>query len=119
MFWKILKLSFPSNFQESFSIIKWEIDITTIYETGGKYDIMLYIQKIAIAFALSFYITTIIKIIFLTERNIVQVRRQLTPSQAYETFDKEIRNLMIKHVIFFILGLIFLDYFWCYYPHLV
>ena len=107
----IFSLSFSIYYAANFAFFNDEI-MHEIYETGGKYDIILFIPKIAISFAASYYITTIIKIIFLSERNIVQVRRQLTPSLAYTISDKEKRNLIIKHIIFFVLGLIFLVFFW-------
>ena len=40
------------------------------------------------------------------------IKRQLTPSLAYNIAEKEKRNLVIKHIIFFILGVIFLVFFW-------
>ena len=83
-----------------------------IYEVGGKYDIMYFIPKITISFAVSYYITTIIKIIFLSERNISQVRKQLSVSLSQNISDKERKNLIIKYIIFFILGLMFLVFFW-------
>ena len=107
----IFSLSFSIYYAANFAFFNDEI-MHEIYEARGKYDIMLFIPKIAISFVSSYYITTIIKIIFLSDRNIAQVRRQLTPSLAYTISDKEKRNLIIKHVIFFILGLIFLVFFW-------
>ena len=83
-----------------------------IYEFGGKYDIMLFIPKIAISFTASYYITIIINILFLSERNINQVRKQITSSLANSISEKVRKNLIIKYIIFFILGLIFLVFFW-------
>ena len=83
-----------------------------IYENGGKYDIMYFLPKIAIAFIISYIITTIIKYIFLSERNIYEIRIQPTYSSAYDISQKEKRNLVIKYTIFFILGIIFLVFFW-------
>ena len=84
----------------------------TIYETGGKYDIIFFFPKIIISFFVSYYITTIIKIIFLSERNIIKVRQQQTLFLANKISDKVKKNLVIKYVIFFILGIIFLVFFW-------
>ena len=83
-----------------------------IYENGGKYDIVFFLPKIIISFIVSYYITTIIKIIFLSERNIIKVRQQQTLFLAYEISDKVKKNLVIKYVIFFIVGIIFLVFFW-------
>ena len=83
-----------------------------IYELGGKYDVFFFLPKIAIAFGASYYITIIIKIIFLSERNIVNIRSQMMPSSAYAIWDKEKKNMIIKYSIFFILSIIFLAFFW-------
>ena len=79
---------------------------------GGKYDIMYFLPKIAIAFSASYYITVIIQFIFLSERNISNVRCQITLSIAYRISDKEKKNMIIKYIIFFIAGILFLFFFW-------
>ena len=107
----IFSLSFSIYYAINFAFFNDEI-MHDIYEVGGKYDIIYFIPKIAISFAASYYITTITKIIFLSERNIIQVRRQITPSLAYTISDKVKKNLILKYVIFFILGLLFLVFFW-------
>ena len=68
--------------------------------------------KIIISFFISYYITIIIKIIFLSERNISKIRKQLSLSDAYNCSDKEKKNLFIKYIIFFTLGIVFLVFFW-------
>ena len=73
---------------------------------------MYFLPKITISFAISYVITNIIKYIFLSERNIFQIRIQPTYSLAYDISLKEKRNLVIKYTIFFILGIIFLAFFW-------
>ena len=83
-----------------------------IYEDGGKYDFLYFMPKILISFFVSYYITVIIKIIFLSERNISLVRKQSSLSFAYDIADKEKKNLVIKYTIFFILGIVFLVFFW-------
>ena len=47
-----------------------------IYEDGGKYDVIYFLPKISISFAISYYITVIIKIIFLPERNLYELWKQ-------------------------------------------
>jgi len=83
-----------------------------IYEEDGKYDILFFLPKIAISFFASYYLTTFIKLIFLSERNINNIRKQEILSIAYNISDKEKNNMIIKYIIFFILGLIFLVFFW-------
>ena len=107
----IFSLSFSIYYAINFTFFTDEI-MHQIYENGGKYDILYFIPKIVISFFASYYITTIIKIIFLSERNIIQVRRQQSQSLAYNISDKVKRNLVIKYIIFFISGLIFLVFFW-------
>ena len=82
-----------------------------IYEIGGKYDILFFLPKILISFFASYYITVIIKLIFLSERNIFQIRMEQNLSNASFKADKVRKNLTIKHTIFFIAGLIFLVFF--------
>ena len=86
--------------------------IHKIYEDGGKYDILYFLPKISIAFAISYFLTVIIKLIFLSERNILQVRLQATYSQANAIAPTVKRNINIKYAIFFILGIIMLIFFW-------
>ena len=107
----LFSLSFSIYYATNFAFFNDEI-MHEIYEFGGKYDIMLFIPKTAISFAASYYITIIIKIIFLSERNINQVRKQITSSLANSISEKVRKNLIIKYIIFFILGLIFLIFFW-------
>ena len=83
-----------------------------IYELGGKYDIIYFIPTISISFFISYYIMTFIKFIFLSERNIIQVRMQQNLSMACSISDKVKKNLTIKYIIFFVLGVIFLVFFW-------
>jgi hypothetical protein len=75
--------------------------IHKIYEDGGKYDIIYFMPKIGISFFVSYYFTIIIKTIFLSERNINQVRQQTSPAIAYKIADKVKKNLIIKYTIFF------------------
>ena len=86
--------------------------IHKIYEDGGKYDILYFLPKISIAFGVSYFLTVIIKLIFLSERNILQVRLQTTYSKANDIVPTVKRNINIKYAIFFILGIIMLIFFW-------
>ena len=86
--------------------------IHKIYETGGKYDLFYFLPKISIAFVIGYFLTAIIKLIFLSERNILQVRLQPNYSQANDIVPTVKRNITIKYVIFFILGIIMLIFFW-------
>ena len=107
----IFSLSFAIYYAINFAFFNDEI-MHKIYEDGGKYDIIYFIPKIIISFFVSYYITIIIKIIFLSERNIVQIRNQITVSQALDISDKVKKNLVIKYILFFVLGILFLVFFW-------
>ena len=107
----IFSLSFSIYYAINFAFFDDSI-MHKIYEVGGKYDVVFFISKITISFFASYYITVIIKLIFLSERNILHIRNQLTLSQANYAADKEKKNLVIKYTIFFIGGLIFLVFFW-------
>ena len=73
---------------------------------------MYFLPKISISFDISYFITNILKTIFLSERNIVQVRKQISALGAQNISYKVQKNIIIKYIIFFILGLLFLGVFW-------
>ena len=107
----IFSLSFSIYYAINFAFFDDSI-MHKIYEIGGKYDILFFLPKILISFFASYYITVIIKLIFLSERNIFQIRMEQNLSNASFKADKVRKNLTIKHTIFFIAGLIFLVFFW-------
>ena len=107
----IFSLSFSIYYAINFAFFDNNI-MHKIYEIGGKYDFIYFLPKIIISFVVSYYATVIIKIIFLSERNIIQIKSQPILSIAYNISDKVKRNLVIKYTLFFILGLIFLVFFW-------
>ena len=107
----IFFLSFSIYYAMNFVFFN-ENTIHKIYEDGGKYDIIYFIPQICIAFAVSHVITIIIKLIFLSERNLANINLQKTKNEAYELSLKEKKNLIIKYSFFFILGIIFLGVFW-------
>ena len=107
----IFSLSFSIYYAVNFIFFTDNI-MHKIYEEGGKYDIVFFLPKIAISFIAAYYLTTIIKLIFLSERNINNVRKQESLTISYSISDKEKKNMIIKYIIFFILGLIFLVFFW-------
>ena len=61
---------------------------------------------------MSHFIFVLIKYIFLSERNLLEIRKQNSVSLAHQIADKEKRNLVIKYTLFFILGILFLSFFW-------
>ena len=107
----ILLLSFDIYYVINFIFFN-ENAIHKLYEDGGKFDIIYFLPQIAISFGISNTLVIIIKFIFLTERNIIQVRNQGSYAAAQRIFENVKRNIVIKHVIFYILGIIFLFFFW-------
>ena len=83
-----------------------------IYEEGGKYDVFYFLPKIFFSFIISYYITSLIKIIFLFQKNIIKIKQENLLSIAIEISYKVKKNLIIKYIIFFIVGIIFLFFFW-------
>ena len=86
--------------------------IHKLYQDEGDYDIIYFIPTIIISFVVSNTITIIIKFIFLSERNIIQVRNQKTYIEAINISEKVKRNILCKYIIFYILGIIFIFFFW-------
>ena len=103
----IFTLSFSIYYTINFAIFDNDV-IHKIYEEGGKYNILYFLPKISISFGISHIIYIIIKFLFLSERNILEVKIQPNLSRANDTAEKVKRNLVIKYIIFFILGIIFL-----------
>ena len=107
----ILELSFSIYYTINFVFFNDEM-IHIIYKLGGKYDFIYFIPTIFISFVVSYAISLIIKLIFLSERNIAKIRAQPTLIRANDVFLQVKKCLVIKYIIFFISGIIFLVFFW-------
>ena len=107
----IFSLSFSTHYAVNFAFFN-DDTLHQIYKVGGKYDVMFFLPKIVISSAISYIISSIIKYLFLSERNIFRVKIQPLLSKAQDTSYKEKKCLIIKYSIFFISGLIFLGFFW-------
>ena len=107
----IFSLSFSIHYAINYAFFDNKM-MHKIYELGGKYEINYFFPKIIISFGASHFITILIKLIFLSERDISQIRKQPNLSMANLIADKLKRNLVIKYSLFFILGIIFLGFFW-------
>ena len=107
----IFFISFSIYYAINFLLLTEEI-IHYLFENGGKYNILDFIEPICISFAISHMITIIIKLIFLSERNIMELKMQATHFEAFRLTTKIKKHLVIKYFFFFIIGLIFLIIFW-------
>jgi hypothetical protein len=91
-----------------------EKTIHQIYEEGGEYNLSYFISPIFISFIFAHFLSTVLKYIFLSERNISEIRKEKTLIKAKEIENKVKRTLIIKYIVFFIGGHIFLFFFWYY-----
>ena len=107
----IFLLSFSIIYAINF-ILEFKNIVHKLYEDKGKYDILYFIPHIFISFAISHIITIIIKLIFLTQRNISEVKNKVTPNLSKIAAKVAKKNIKIKNTLFFIFGLIFLGFFW-------
>ena len=107
----ILFLFFSLCYSINFACFNEEM-IHKIYEENGKYDIMYFIPYISISFGIAHLFYIIIKLIFLSERNISEIRNQNTTYLANIKAGKAKTCIKIKYFIFFVLGLLFLGFFW-------
>ena len=107
----IFFLSFSIYYITNFFLFS-ENMIQKIYEDKGKYNILYFLPTSCISFAISHILTIIIKYIFLSERNINEIKLQVSSMAAYRISFKVERNIKIKYVIFFLFGLILLIIFW-------
>ena len=107
----IFFLSFAIYYAVSFLFIN-ENSIHKIYEDNGKYNILYFLPSICITFASSHTITVLIKLIFLSERNILKIKEEKNYNSAVNVSNIVKKNLIIKYIIFYIIGFIFLVAFW-------
>jgi hypothetical protein len=91
-----------------------ESTIHKIYADKGSYKLGFYLPKIILSFLFTHIIIIILKYIFLSERNILNVKKKQTYDEANNEADKAKRCLIIKYIIFYITGTAFLVLFWFY-----
>jgi len=91
-----------------------EKTIHRIYADKGEYIISNYWSSIICSFIISHFIIILIKFVFLSERNLLELKCQKTYRKASEIIDKIRRVIIIKYIFFYILGIIFLLMFWYY-----
>ena len=108
----IFVLSFNIHYATNFVYFLNEKIIHKIFEDKGKYDIMFFLPYIAIAFIISHFITIIIKLIFLSDSNIIELKKHKNIMEAQDAISTIRRNLTIKYIIFFLLGIAFHLIFW-------
>ena len=104
-------LSFAICFAVNYFFFNEDI-IHKIYERGGKYDILYFMPTISISFSIYHVLTVIIKSVFLSERNLLEIKRQKTFQLASIKSYDVLCCLKIKYIFYFLLGIIFICVFW-------
>ena len=91
-----------------------EPTIHKIYESEGLYNLIDLIPHIFCSFIISYALNTIIKCIFLSERNICQIKREKNVHKIYAFAEKIKKLLIFKYICFYCISLVFLLFFWYY-----
>ena len=77
--------------------------IHQIYEDKGNYNISSYLRQIIFSFFIAYYLSVLIKYFVLTERNLLELKREKNIKKAKERILKIKKNIMIKIVSIFLL----------------
>ena len=88
--------------------------IHRLYEDGGSYNIVYFLPQIIYSFIISHFLSTLLKYIFVSERNIIEIKKEQLLETAKNKVDKVKRELTIKYIIFYVSGILFLIFFWYY-----
>ena len=81
--------------------------IHKLYEDGGYYDIIYFIPYIIYSFLISHVITSLIKCICLSERNICKIKNENNAKKASEKMVEVKKLLATKYICFFSLSIVF------------
>ena len=85
--------------------------IHKIYENAGKYNLEL---PILYSFILSHIFYILIKYIFLSERNLAEIKNEENADKAADKVDDIKRCLIIKYISFYVIGTLLLIFCWYY-----
>jgi hypothetical protein len=85
-----------------------------IYEDQGVYNIGYHIPVIILSFIISHIIFSIIKYFSLSEREILKIKYELSVEKAMNKAEKIKRCLIIRYTCFYLIGIVFLIFFWYY-----
>ena len=88
--------------------------IHKIYEDEGIYNIGYFLPKILFSFIISHFICSLIKYFSLSERNLCEIKINVTSRIISDIVKKEKNKLMIKYIIFYVLSFLFLMFLWYY-----
>ena len=85
-----------------------------IYKDGGKYNFSYFLPQIIYSFIICYIITFVIKYISLSEKNLLELKKEKNENKIYEKADNIKKCLIIKYILFFIISFLFLIFFWYY-----
>ena len=83
-----------------------------IYEDNGAFDIIYQLPQIFYSSLISTVINMILKLLSLSEKQIIEIKRERDPEKSKEMAIKSKKMLNIKLLIFIILSIIFMLFFW-------
>ena len=83
-----------------------------IYFNGGKFSIIFQIPQILFSSIISIFINIILKLLALTENDILNFKKQKKSVEIDKKSKQIINNLKTKIIIFYIISIILLLFFW-------
>ncbi len=88
-----------------------EPTIHKIYKDEGFYNFNFLVRHIFCSFAIAHTINTALKFVFLSERNIFEIKIK---KNSYDVSEKNEKRIVIKYICLYSIGLAFLIFFWYY-----
>ena len=85
-----------------------------IYEEKGSYNFIYQIPIILYSTIISAIINYLIKLLSLSEKNIIKIKNNEEKENIIGVFLKTEKNLIIKFTFFYIFNYLFLIFFWFY-----
>ena len=85
-----------------------------IYENNGKYSFIYQLPQIAYSALISGFLNALLKILALSEGNIIEFKNKHDGKNSSELEKKLNKKLFIKFLLFFIISSILLAFFWYY-----
>ena len=88
--------------------------IHKVYKNRGRYSISIFFTQIFLSFIIAYHISALIKYFTLSERNLLEIKKQKTLELANLKKPNIERIIIIKNICYFIISIIFLLFFWYY-----
>ena len=85
--------------------------IHIIHENKGIFNILFQLPQIIYSTLISTAINMIIKLLALSEKNVIKLRRTKNKNEAFEKSYKLYKWLIIKFILFFFISILFLIFF--------